>query len=137
MIGKILKKRKMAQGRNRAYLILAGFLILVMSSLMFGGCSTIAGNDSAAYKAGGVSGNLRRIFSGSGGGCCNNSSVSEESEKSSIAAKAEDYIRQKYNIDDFEVNVADYGCHVQYDIYQNGKIFKSLIYANGDFLEIS
>ncbi len=136
MTAKILKKRKMAQGRNRAYLILAGFLILVTSSLMLGGCSPIARYDSATYKVDGVSSNLRRIFSGSGGGCCNNSTVSEESEKSNIASKAEEYIRQKYNIADFEVDVADYGCHVQYDIYQNGKIFKSLIYANGDFLEI-
>ncbi len=45
------------------------------------------------------------------------------------------YYAQKYGDSDVTAKATDYGCHVQVDIYKNGKIIKTLGYSGGSVFE--
>jgi hypothetical protein len=131
-----LHKKKRFPGKYILFLVLAGLLVVGFSIFVFSGCRSFSNKDATPFIMSNRPNNLSGIFSRSSRGCCNRPDVSADSSVNDIAGKAKNYIEEKYDRKDFEVKVADYGCHIQYDIYQDGKIFKSLIYNGGEFIEI-
>lgn len=131
-----LDKNKRSKGKYILFLLLAGILVAGFSVFAFSGCRSLNSNNATPFIMSSRPNNLSGIFARSSRGCCNRPDVTADSSLNDIAGKAKNYIEEKYDRKDFEVKVEDYGCHIQYDIYQDGKIFKSLIYNGGEFLEI-
>ncbi len=77
---------------------------------------------------------------GGGGGCGGNSTSGSEAapelKSKASAAALEAYRKVNPAAQDAQAQVTDYGCHVQVDIAQKGKVVKSYTYQDGTVSEI-
>lgn len=74
---------------------------------------------------------------GSGGGCCGGSAAaSNPADLKKIEAAALDFYTAKYGDKDVTVKSENFGCHIQCNIYKDGKLVKELSYRNNQFSEI-
>jgi hypothetical protein len=72
--------------------------------------------------------------SGNAGSCC---STAKSLTKDQAKSKALDYYYKKYNDRDVTTKVEDYGCHLQVNIYKNGKLVKSISFRDGKLSELN
>jgi len=107
------EKNKRLQNINIFYFILTGFLLLLTAAFLFSGCLPAVRYNAATYETADKQINLSAISGRFGRSCCNRGFSNEEPDFADIATEAENYIKQKYDITDFEVRVVDYGCHIQ------------------------
>ncbi|KJS82932.1 MAG: hypothetical protein JM58_13715 [Peptococcaceae bacterium BICA1-8] len=70
-------------------------------------------------------------------GCGLNTSSAVTADQAVIEKEAVEYYVQNYGGNNVEAVVTDYGCHIQADIYQDGKLLESLGYSGeGQFYSI-
>ena len=110
----------------------------------------VQARQSAKVTVNGPTGPVRVAFRGagsccgsSGGGCggCGGSRasagpVTPELKKKASAAALDAYHKTNPGEKGVEAQVNDYGCHIQVDVEQDGKVVKSYAYQDGEVVEI-
>lgn len=102
-----------------------------------GGC----GGSSAATPSAsptGVTSLSTSTGGAAGGGCCGGGSGQKGAVDTAAIAKAGEafYLQATGSQQKVQAKVTDFGCHIQCDILESGKVIKSYAYRNNTFVEI-